>query len=114
MVHNVMTDAVVVDEARIKGKSINEQIAERQKALDEIDRAKFGWYHIRYSLYILSEFRSDINRAIMVAGCGFFTDAYDIFSINMGMLSSFAVSYDPLIATSQHNAGICLLPKCRL
>jgi hypothetical protein len=114
MVHNVMTDAVVVDESRIKGKSINEQIAERQKALDEIDRAKFGWYHVRYSSQAPPEFRSDINRAIMVAGCGFFTDAYDIFSINMGIFPPFILSYDPLMDTSQHNAWLCLLPQCGL
>ena len=28
----------------------------------------------------------NVFRAIMVAGSGFFTDAYDIFSINMGMI----------------------------
>jgi PHS family inorganic phosphate transporter-like MFS transporter len=49
-------------------KTASQQIAARQHALEEIDRANFGWYHIR---------------AIMVAGSGFFTDAYDIFSINM-------------------------------
>ena len=36
----------------------------RRLALAEIDKAKFGWYHVR---------------AIVVAGIGFFTDAYDIF-----------------------------------
>ncbi|KAI9738185.1 MAG: acid phosphatase pho5 [Cirrosporium novae-zelandiae] len=40
----------------------------RRLALAEIDKAPFGWYHIR---------------AIVVAGVGFFTDAYDIFAINM-------------------------------
>jgi PHS family inorganic phosphate transporter-like MFS transporter len=39
----------------------------RRLALAEIDKAPFGWYHIR---------------AIVVAGIGFFTDAYDIFAIN--------------------------------
>ena len=40
----------------------------RRLALAEIDKAPFGWYHIR---------------AITVAGIGFFTDAYDIFAINL-------------------------------
>ncbi|EMC99948.1 hypothetical protein BAUCODRAFT_356761 [Baudoinia panamericana UAMH 10762] len=40
----------------------------RRLALAEIDKAPFGWYHIR---------------AIVVAGIGFFTDAYDIFAIGM-------------------------------
>ena len=40
----------------------------RRLALAEIDKAPFGWYHVR---------------AIVVAGIGFFTDAYDIFAINI-------------------------------
>src|SRR5215471_2546685 len=40
----------------------------RRLALAEIDRAPFGWYHVR---------------AIVVAGVGFFTDAYDLFAINL-------------------------------
>lgn len=40
----------------------------RRLALAEIDKAPFGWYHVR---------------AIVVAGIGFFTDAYDLFAINM-------------------------------
>ncbi|ORE08843.1 phosphate:H+ symporter [Rhizopus microsporus var. microsporus] len=40
----------------------------RRLALEEIDNAKFGWYHIR---------------ACLVSGIGFFTDAYDIFAINL-------------------------------
>ncbi|KAI9768310.1 MAG: hypothetical protein M1840_004918 [Geoglossum simile] len=39
----------------------------RRLALAEIDKADFGWNHVR---------------AIVVAGAGFFTDAYDIFAIN--------------------------------
>ncbi|KAL1970390.1 hypothetical protein VTN77DRAFT_5550 [Rasamsonia byssochlamydoides] len=45
--------------------SPNEQ---RRQALAKIDNAPFGWRHVR---------------AIVVAGVGFFTDAYDIFAINM-------------------------------
>ena len=40
----------------------------RRLALAEIDKAPFGWYHVR---------------AIIVAGVGFFTDAYDIFAIGL-------------------------------
>ncbi|KAK5201917.1 MFS transporter [Cryomyces antarcticus] len=40
----------------------------RRLALAEIDKAPFGWYHVR---------------AVVVAGIGFFTDAYDIFAIGL-------------------------------
>ena len=40
----------------------------RRLALAEIDKAPFGWYHVR---------------AVVVAGVGFFTDAYDIFAISL-------------------------------
>ncbi len=40
----------------------------RRATLEEIDNAEFGWFHIR---------------ACLVAGIGFFTDAYDLFSINL-------------------------------
>ena len=40
----------------------------RRLALAEIDKAPFGWYHVR---------------AIVVAGIGFFTDAYDLFAVNL-------------------------------
>ncbi|KAF9329354.1 Inorganic phosphate transporter pho84 [Linnemannia elongata] len=40
----------------------------RKEALAKIDNAKFGWFHIR---------------ACLVAGVGFFTDAYDLFAINL-------------------------------
>ncbi|KAJ5726850.1 phosphate:H+ symporter [Penicillium malachiteum] len=40
----------------------------RREALDQIEFAPFGWRHVR---------------AIMVAGVGFLTDAYDIFAINL-------------------------------
>ncbi|KAH8673493.1 H+ symporter [Xylariales sp. PMI_506] len=40
----------------------------RRLALAEIDRAPFGWYHVR---------------ACVVAGIGFFTDSYDIFVVGL-------------------------------
>ncbi|CAG8793580.1 31623_t:CDS:2 [Gigaspora margarita] len=39
----------------------------RQRSLNKIDNANFGWFHIR---------------TCVVAGIGFFTDAYDLFVIN--------------------------------
>jgi MFS transporter, PHS family, inorganic phosphate transporter len=51
-------------------KSVPEQRRDRQRAFDDVEEKPFGWYHIR---------------TILVAGSGFFTDAYDIFSINMGI-----------------------------
>lgn len=44
-----MTDAFDIDNDVKKGlKTVSEQIAARQRALEDIDRAKFGWYHIRF------------------------------------------------------------------
>ncbi|KAI0046569.1 phosphate permease [Auriscalpium vulgare] len=40
----------------------------RRAALAEVDNAKFSWFHVK---------------VVAVAGVGFFTDAYDIFSINI-------------------------------
>lgn len=48
---------------------IDDPLERRRLALEKIDQASFGWYHIR---------------AITVAGVGFLTDAYDIFAINLG------------------------------
>lgn len=46
-----------------------QQLQERRReALTKIDNAEFGWFHIR---------------ACLVAGVGFFTDAYDLFAINL-------------------------------
>lgn len=46
-------------------KDVNER---RRLALAEVDRAPFGWYHVR---------------AVVVAGVGFFTDSYDIFTVSL-------------------------------
>lgn len=40
----------------------------RRLALAEIDKAPFGWYHVRICI---------------VAGVGFFTDAYDLFVVSL-------------------------------
>ena len=59
----------------------NEAIEKRKSALLKIDEAKFSRYHIRYAYLCQAN-----CRAIMVAGVGFFTDAYDIFAVNYANL----------------------------
>lgn len=49
---------------------VEDPLERRRLALEKIDQASFGWYHVR---------------AITVAGVGFLTDAYDIFAINLGL-----------------------------
>jgi len=56
--HNFHNDFIHV-------KDVNER---RRLALAEVDKAPFGWYHVR---------------AVAVAGVGFFTDSYDIFSVSL-------------------------------
>ncbi|RDA86843.1 hypothetical protein CP532_1403 [Ophiocordyceps camponoti-leonardi (nom. inval.)] len=56
--HNFHNDFVHVTD-------VNER---RRLALAEVDRAPFGWYHVR---------------ACAVAGVGFFTDSYDIFTASL-------------------------------
>src|SRR5581483_9237641 len=46
-------------------------IDKRRAVLKEIDEAKFGWQHVR---------------ACLVAGTGFFMDAYDLFAINFASI----------------------------
>ncbi|KAG0311525.1 Inorganic phosphate transporter pho84 [Dissophora globulifera] len=50
---------------KLDAQELNER---RREALAKIDNAEFGWFHIR---------------ACLVAGVGFFTDAYDLFAINL-------------------------------
>ncbi|KAI0709951.1 phosphate transporter [Earliella scabrosa] len=47
------------------GYDLNEK---RKTTLAEVDKARFSWFHVR---------------VVLVAGVGFFTDAYDIFAINI-------------------------------
>ncbi|KAJ8656968.1 phosphate:H+ symporter [Lichtheimia ornata] len=61
----VVTDTQSSHEAQTYGL---DAIERRRVALQEFDDAKFGWFHIR---------------ACIVSGVGFFTDAYDIFAINL-------------------------------
>jgi len=48
MVKNVMTQAFKVENDPKVERTVSAQIAARQHALAEIDRAHFGWYHVRY------------------------------------------------------------------
>ena len=61
----------------------------RRLALAEIDKASFGWYHIR---------------ATIVAGIGFFTDAYDIFAIGLVTIMLGVVYFDAAIPATADTA----------
>lgn len=58
--HNFMNDFADVEDP----------LERKRLALEAIDNAAFGWYHVR---------------TIVVGGVGFLTDAYDIFSVNLGV-----------------------------
>lgn len=51
VVQNATTDAFSLPDSETKStgipRTLGQQIAARQRALEEIDRAQFGWYHIR-------------------------------------------------------------------
>ncbi|EKM58403.1 uncharacterized protein PHACADRAFT_207229 [Phanerochaete carnosa HHB-10118-sp] len=64
---------------RLPGYTLDEK---RRAALAEVDSAKFSWFHLKVCI---------------VAGVGFFTDAYDIFAIN---IASTMLGY-----VYQHGAG---------
>ncbi|KAG7665443.1 PHO84 [[Candida] subhashii] len=49
---------------------VEDPLERRRLALEEIDRAGFGWTQIKM---------------ILIAGVGFMTDSYDIFAINLGV-----------------------------
>lgn len=62
--------------------------ARRRAALEDIDNAKFSYVLSLPPLYCLSEHSIFQNRwyhvrTCLVAGVGFFTDAYDIFAISI-------------------------------
>ncbi|KAH3903645.1 phosphate transporter PHO84 SCDLUD_001290 [Saccharomycodes ludwigii] len=64
---------------------IEDPLERRRLALEKIDNAKFGWYHVR---------------AIMVAGVGFLTDSYDIFAINLGITMMSYVNWEGSMPSS--------------
>jgi MFS transporter, PHS family, inorganic phosphate transporter len=58
----------------------------RRLALEEVDQAPFGWYHVR---------------ACIVAGVGFFTDSYDIFAVSL-LTTMLGIVYFP----GSHGKGV--------
>lgn len=66
---------------------IEDPLERRRLALQKIDEADFGWYHVR---------------AIMVAGVGFLTDSYDIFAINLGIAMMAYVFWEGNIPSSSN------------
>ncbi|KAF9910068.1 Inorganic phosphate transporter pho84 [Linnemannia zychae] len=63
----------------------------RREALAKIDNAEFGWFHIR---------------ACLVAGVGFFTDAYDLFAINLVTPMLGIIYFDDGILPADLDLGI--------
>ncbi|KAI7888031.1 phosphate:H+ symporter [Mucor mucedo] len=68
MSFNTEHKTIQMEEAMNHDQIALEALERRRVALEEIDNAEFGWFHIR---------------ACIVSGIGFFTDAYDIFAINL-------------------------------
>ncbi|CAD6577238.1 MAG: Inorganic phosphate transporter pho84 [Tremellales sp. Tagirdzhanova-0007] len=74
------------------GNSSSVSAGERRKAaLAEIDEASFSWFHAK---------------ACIVAGVGFFTDAYDIFSISIAATMIGYVYHDGGASTANQDLGI--------
>ncbi|KAK2463460.1 hypothetical protein APHAL10511_004546 [Amanita phalloides] len=63
----------------------------RRLALAEVDNAKFSWFHFK---------------VCMVAGVGFFTDAYDIFAINIASIMLGYVYGPGGSLTANQNLGV--------
>ncbi|WVQ71037.1 phosphate:H+ symporter [Cryptococcus sp. DSM 104548] len=63
----------------------------RRAALADIDEARFSWFHAK---------------ACIVAGVGFFTDAYDIFSISIAATMIGYVYHNGGASTSNQDLGI--------
>lgn len=80
--HNFHNDFVHVQD-------LNER---RRLALAEVDRAPFGWYHVR---------------AVMVAGVGFFTDSYDIFTVSL-LTMMLGVVYYPGVGQMPTNSDTAI------
>ncbi|KAK3390940.1 major facilitator superfamily domain-containing protein [Podospora didyma] len=74
--HNFHNDVVHI-------KDPNER---RRLALAEVDRAPFGWYHVR---------------AVVVSGIGFFTDSYDIFCVSL-LTTMLGIVYYPGVGVMPH------------
>jgi len=64
----------------------------RRLALAEVDKAPFGWYHVR---------------AVAVAGVGFFTDSYDIFTVSLLTLMV-GIVYFPGVGKMPHTSDTAI------
>jgi PHS family inorganic phosphate transporter-like MFS transporter len=64
----------------------------RRLALAEIDKAPFGWYHVR---------------ACVVAGVGFFTDSYDIFAVGL-LTTMLGIVYWPKVGKMPTNSDTAI------
>ena len=69
----------------------------RRNALAEIDNAKFSWFHVR---------------TIVVAGIGFFTDAYDLFAVNFVTVMLGYVYYNGGTLPTHLDLGIKISAQC--
>ncbi|KAI9336345.1 major facilitator superfamily domain-containing protein [Obelidium mucronatum] len=63
----------------------------RAQAFAHLDEARLGWFHLR---------------AVIVAGVGFFADAYDIFVISQALPMIYQVYYGPEYITGSYPVGI--------
>ncbi|KAJ3027121.1 UNVERIFIED_CONTAM: phosphate transporter [Siphonaria sp. JEL0065] len=63
----------------------------RAQAFAHLDEAKLGWFHLR---------------AVIVAGVGFFADAYDIFVIGQALPMIYQVYYGPQYITGSYPANM--------
>ncbi|KAF9577908.1 Inorganic phosphate transporter pho84 [Lunasporangiospora selenospora] len=66
--HSSTATAAAAVSSFSRGSVYDDPRKRRQETLAMVDNAEFGWFHVR---------------ACMVAGVGFFTDAYDLFAINL-------------------------------
>lgn len=65
----------------------------KKEALAKLDNAKFSCFHIR---------------AVIVSGIGFFTDAYDLFIINLAMLMMGCVYYADATGSAKNTVPVNL------
>ncbi|KAL5877252.1 hypothetical protein ACKVWC_006413 [Pyricularia oryzae] len=75
---------------------IDDRAERRRLALAEIDRAPFGWYHVR---------------TICIAGIGFMTDSYDIFAVGL-ITSLLGIVYFNGKISSQDDTAIKVATSC--
>ncbi|KAL1712637.1 major facilitator superfamily domain-containing protein [Schizophyllum commune] len=80
-----------------KGEDATYVLDERRRAaLADVDNAKFSWFHVKVA---------------MVAGVGFFTDAYDIFAINIAS-KMLGYVYGSRALNSDQDLGIKVATPC--